>query len=102
MTPEDHATEARRLIEHIVELMRKDAAVATAGGDVSRTHFAITSGTALAQVHATLASAGDAEAARVLAQVRQLAENWDEQEDGPDAADFLERLRPLLGLPNPN
>lgn len=59
----------------------------------------------LAQVHATLATTRDAGTENTLAQVRQLAETWDEQDDdngGPDAADFLVRLRPLLGLPNPD
>jgi hypothetical protein len=46
----------------------------------------------------------DRKAESIVAAVRELAENWDEQDDengGPDAADFLVRLRPLLGLPNP-
>lgn len=47
----------------------------------------------------------DRKAENILVAVRELAENWDEQDDesgGPDAADFLARLRPLLGLPNPD
>lgn len=39
---------------------------------------------------------------RTLEKIRALVENWDEYEDGPDAADFFEQLRPLLGMENPH
>lgn len=33
-----------------------------------------------------------------IQKIRDLVESWDEQVDGPDAADFFVRLRPLLGI----
>ena len=39
--------------------------------------------------------------AQTLDQIRELVENWNEELDGPDAADFFSRLRPILGMEQP-